>query len=698
MKILILMGLFYFNLLAQNNPGIPFNPPTFSGTALPALCNNGSRFYNVSNYTWYSCGPVNVWSSETGGAPGPTGPIGPQGAMGTAGAGVANTVMASSYGNIALACASVPTGGYVAVDVNRTAPTQTLNCNLWPQGGVIQPNSGALVAFNGNVFGPNNVQLFDMSAGGHLDVSQNKLIGEITMKQLGAKCDGATNDTVAFSEMIRATIVNQAAAGAAYVGTVINSGSCMVGNISATNNSFPAGCQMTGTSGCYAPRYIRGEAGIFSTDAAKLKAIGGTTGYVLSALGIVHTTMEGFTVDGSGIANCINASWPDSGPSLINKFNDLHLEGCNGFGLRADNNNDSIIDRLQVDTSSSGYALYMAAPGGSVYGITHLNTNHNKVFIDAQNAKISDSYLNYGLEMCADSFCHMELDNTQVEVAGDTGIVINSLANGFNGLASLACVNCYLAPSGIGAGQSILSGRWSAGGFFDGGYMDLGVAGGVLFGAGLANNYSGFYPTFHFKNFRSKNGLPTFALVGVGHYYYVCESCINGGAGTLFGTPFAVDTRQLTFANYNQQLIGGALIGSGNTSNNTFALTDSAHGTDFFVADDTSGNLYLKAQGGQNVNLVIGGSIVANVGAGGINLSNGIGFGSGGATIPFFVSPQIPRLTLAGAGTCNGSTEGALVMITDSTTNTWGAVITSGVSVGPVGGICNGTAWTVFSK
>lgn len=80
MKKLFILGIFLiYPLQAQQNPPIPFSPPTFSGTVLPSLCNNGSLFYNVGTYMWYGCGPVNNWvllapGSSGGGAP--TGPAG----------------------------------------------------------------------------------------------------------------------------------------------------------------------------------------------------------------------------------------------------------------------------------------------------------------------------------------------------------------------------------------------------------------------------------------------------------------------------------------------------------------------------------------------------------------------------------------------------------------------------------------------
>lgn len=73
-------------LMGQGNNPNPFNPPTFNGTAPPALCNSGSRFYNVNTFLWSTCGPSNVWTQETTGAQGPTGPtgqIGPAGPIAT---------------------------------------------------------------------------------------------------------------------------------------------------------------------------------------------------------------------------------------------------------------------------------------------------------------------------------------------------------------------------------------------------------------------------------------------------------------------------------------------------------------------------------------------------------------------------------------------------------------------------------------
>lgn len=100
--LLLLLGL-SLGLVAQNNPGIPFNPPTFSGTALPPFCNNGTLFYRVDTYQWWTCGPNNVWSLQ-GGSGGATGPIGPTGSIGPTGP-VGPTGIAGPTGGVG------PTGG-----------------------------------------------------------------------------------------------------------------------------------------------------------------------------------------------------------------------------------------------------------------------------------------------------------------------------------------------------------------------------------------------------------------------------------------------------------------------------------------------------------------------------------------------------------------------------------------------------------
>jgi hypothetical protein len=53
---------------------------------------------------------------------------------------------------------------------------------------------------------------------------------------------------------------------------------------------------------------------------------------------------------------------------------------------------------------------------------------------------------------------------------------------------------------------------------------------------------------------------------------------------------------------------------------------------------------------------------------------------------------------VSGILACSSVNEGARASVTDATTNTWGATVTSGGGSTHVGLYCDGTNWTVFAK
>lgn len=67
--LLLLGSLFVPKMEAQIPPNSTY-VYTYVGTALPALCNNGDLFHNVSTYSWFQCGPVNTWNVFGGGGGG----------------------------------------------------------------------------------------------------------------------------------------------------------------------------------------------------------------------------------------------------------------------------------------------------------------------------------------------------------------------------------------------------------------------------------------------------------------------------------------------------------------------------------------------------------------------------------------------------------------------------------------------------
>lgn len=123
--ILVLLLLFGSLFVPKMEAQIPPNSTyvyTYVGTALPALCNNGDLFHNVSTYSWFQCGPVNTWNvfGSGGGGGGATIPATTNFINGDgAGNGANSGVAVSGAGIVGLFSGGA--SGYLGTDAARHA-------------------------------------------------------------------------------------------------------------------------------------------------------------------------------------------------------------------------------------------------------------------------------------------------------------------------------------------------------------------------------------------------------------------------------------------------------------------------------------------------------------------------------------------------------------------------------------------------
>jgi hypothetical protein len=97
-----------------------------------------------------------------------------------------------------------------------------------------------------------------------------------------------------------------------------------------------------------------------------------------------------------------------------------------------------------------------------------------------------------------------------------------------------------------------------------------------------------------------------------------------------------------------------------------------------------------------NGNLVATSDGIPNIGASGSNRPNNV-FVKNNITVFGAAGIRTSPFTFASLPSCVAGSEGSLVAVTDSTTNTWGAVITGG-GTNHILAYCDGTSWTVAAK
>lgn len=538
-------------------------------------------------------------------------------------ANAANTypyVLSTGYATFALAC----TG---AVAVNKplliisaltAIPTQTCAANLMMTSpGSLQPASGALVNLTGP-FTPCTYRCLDISAGGNFDFSQNIYVGEVSSGWFNNSTNGI--NAAAYS-----LYVNQQVLGMPIAGLHITNVPATVTNVNITSNAHPSGCFTSGN--CYSPAYIRGD----GQTATTLIAASGSSGYVLSAIGLVNTEIKDIGINGgTALQNCLDIHYPVTGPSLTNVFRNIRCTNYLALGIRADNQNDSIFDNIVVDGSNSGstaYAMKVPADAGAC-GFRQLNIDTGKLFIDCQSYAIGGgdkSYINQGLEIGYDSADTGTITNAQIDFAPDTNKVINCTQ-------STACENLtlngvYLSPSGLTSGGDIFAGPWYTGIVMNGGWVNLGTNSGTLCGVladgcnAITTPASGYFPKLVFNGtwFVVYPGIPAQPVTTTGTF--VAYHTVNDARTGIIITP-DIDTQDLANG-YVQHQYGGGLYGTLNSSNNTCAITSISFATDYFFSCASDGSTYIKAQTGKGINFVIAAGTVGVANANGMNISSG---------------------------------------------------------------------------
>lgn len=604
-------------------------------------------------------------------------------------------------------CATAPTG-ILTITKNWTGLTnQSVPCTLLGGGGTIQPANGQKVSISQCPLVAPTSPFFDGSAGGTISIP---ISCTLTDYNFGILANGISDDTLAHNFAFKAGWISQsdASSGNSVLTLIAASGTSMVqpGQVVMTNNSFPANCRTSGGN-CYSVVSYLCPGSQISNLSCILRAISGTpnaSNYVLDAQGMIHMAISD-TFDGNATAGCINAANPVMGGSpantltgrCTNRYVTASSTAKTGGGVILTNWNDSFgAENFIIDGSGAGYTYNMDAEGGGC-NVNHIQSATGnavgQAYFDCQGLHIKDSYFKSGLRSGVNSFNYWQIDGqTQVEADSVTGTVIDwRPISGGGGGWGLELENTYLAPSVLSSTGHIFQGQFQAGVRMHGGRINIGNAGGALFGTITTINAQ--IPTFEFwgTNF---DFIPTFTNYGANNYYFICHNCWRLDTNVVFNA----DTRSSTL------LPGGfATIGPlGGNSTTVECFTPTAFSASFNVCVDTSGKLYLNSQTGQATRFSINNVDVMDLSSGGITLGSGDVINNGGGYQPFSVRLSPSATLFASLPACSSSVGilNTLATVTDSSTQTWGATVTgTGTPTTPYTVIfCDGSNWTVFAK
>lgn len=394
---------------------------------------------------------------------------------------LANVVNAigSSAGTVVLS------PGDYAIDGNITIPS---NVTLQPRpGSLLDPASGSVATILGDVQA-GNWTIFSLAHGGTISFTGNHQVPALNPRWWGAVGDGTHDDTGA----LQATFTADEHSGT-NIPVVVPPGVYLTGNLQlgdpatvvapGTTSQGPGVVSLCGSSS---------GRGIYQTD---FLAKPGTTGFLLQRHNLASFDIRDITIDGNHTADCLDMSWYADGASPRGVIKDLFALRCASTGLDLDGLNDTVISGLFIDLtgspSSDPIAVSLQAAGG--WAQMDDSILYGGVFIvSVQNMSIANSLIFDGVNLSGQAYNNINFSGVQFAVNAASGVVINSTNTGFLGSGHISCEECdFLA---VGAGQSMIAGKFGTGGTFIGSRFDSGT----MFGT-ITTSQSPYSPLFIFE-------------------------------------------------------------------------------------------------------------------------------------------------------------------------------------------------------
>jgi hypothetical protein len=322
----------------------------------------------------------------------------------------------------------------------------------------------------------------------------------------GAVGDGITNDTLPIQAAM-------AAGQGSGLPVVFPPGTYMTSNI--TLGSYPPP-SVNPPHDVNAPAVvsIRGTSGGRALFQSTVRALPGTTGFLLSRNDVARADIRDLAIDGAGTAACLDLSWlPGSAPSAQDMITDLSLLNCRGTGLDVDNNNDSVISDDTITMSAGGRdpcAISLDAESGWASLVDDVAFG-GAVCVSVQNISMTNDMFFGGIELEGQGMNMVSIVGTQIGMDAATGIALNSTSRGFLGTTSVTCIACWFA--GATDGQFMVAGRFGTGARF----VSTFFGHGSVFGP-ITTNQEGYPPIFDLYDCNSWGDLsPNGQVVVVQH-------------------------------------------------------------------------------------------------------------------------------------------------------------------------------------